>query len=346
MPSVGVVAIGRNEGERLRQCLLSVQAAGCPAVYVDSGSTDASVATACALGAEVVELDTSVPFSAARARNAGFDRLLSRWPGLQFVQFVDGDCELVAGWLPRAVDAFSARADLAVVCGRRRERFPEASIYNRLCDTEWDTPPGEAETCGGDALFRVSAFQAVGGFNPAVIAGEEPELCLRLRRAGWRILRIDAEMTLHDARMTTFGQWWKRNVRAGYAYALGAAMHGGSPDRHWVRPSRSIWCWGLVLPLLAVAPAWWTRGWSLLLLAAYPALTARIYAGLRRRGFVSLEAWEYALFTAFSKFPKLAGQVRYLADRLRKAQARIIEYKSPQPEVSALPERATASSGR
>ena len=56
---------------RLRQCLLSVGSA--TIVYVDSGSTDGSIACAQSLGVESCpELDLSIPFTAARARNAGF----------------------------------------------------------------------------------------------------------------------------------------------------------------------------------------------------------------------------------------------------------------------------------
>jgi glycosyltransferase involved in cell wall biosynthesis len=68
----GLVAIGRNEGERLRRCLISAQGVYDHVVYVDSGSSDDSVALAESFGAVVVVLDTARPFTAARARNAGF----------------------------------------------------------------------------------------------------------------------------------------------------------------------------------------------------------------------------------------------------------------------------------
>lgn len=178
---VGLVAIGRNEGERLKRCLRSAKPQVEALVYVDSGSTDDSVAFARSLGVHVVELDTSVPFTAGRARNEGAKRLREAMPDVQFVQFVDGDCELDSAWIGRALAELAARPRAAIVCGRRRERFPEASVYNRLCDIEWATPIGQAAACGGDFMVRLGAFEQMNGFSPDLIAGEEPDLCFRLR---------------------------------------------------------------------------------------------------------------------------------------------------------------------
>jgi GT2 family glycosyltransferase len=218
---------------------------------------------------------------------------------------------------------------VAVVCGRRRERNPDASIYNRLCDIEWNTPIGVATACGGDALMRVGALRDTGGYDPDLIAGEEPDLCLRMRRQGWTILRIDAEMTLHDAAMTRFGQWWRRMVRAGHAYAEGAARHGGGPERHWVRETRSNWAWGLVVPLLSVGLAPATGGASLLLLLSYAVLAARIYRGSRRRGLSVVDARLFASFCAISKIPQALGQARYWISRGLGRPTGLIEYKQP-----------------
>jgi glycosyltransferase involved in cell wall biosynthesis len=199
LQSIGIVVIGRNEGNRLKKCLLSVIGEAEIVVYVDSGSTDNSVALAKSLDVHVVELDLSIPFTAARARNKGFEYLLQVKPEVEFVQFVDGDCRIVDGWLERAINELNAQPEVVVVCGRCREEFPNNSIYNRLCDIEWDTPVGEAKACGGNSMMRVTALKKVGGFNPTLIAGEEPELCVRLRQAGGKILRIDAEMTVVEA---------------------------------------------------------------------------------------------------------------------------------------------------
>lgn len=261
---LGLVAIGRNEGDRLKACLRSVPP-GIPIAYVDSGSTDGSVTFARSLGATVLQLDTHQTFTAARARNEGFTKLLVERPDLEFVQFVDGDCELEIGWLTESMAFLAANDGYGAVCGRRRERFPEASFYNRMCDDEWNTPIGDALACGGDALYRVPAIVDAGGFDPLVVAGEEPELCFRLRSKDWKIRRLDIPMTIHDANMMHVLQWWMRSVRSGYGYAQvwrktktsgGPAIYG--------RQVVSALFWTLGIPVLAVVLAILFGPWALL----------------------------------------------------------------------------------
>lgn len=324
---VGCVVIGRNEGERLVRCLDSLLGRAEHIVYVDSGSTDGSVAMAESKGVAVVSLDMTKPFTAARGRNAGFERLIAERPALELVQFVDGDCEVVPGWIETAAARLIERTDLAVVCGRRRERHPDASVYNALCDMEWDTPVGDAMACGGDSMMRVAAFRAVGGFDASLIAGEEPELCFRLREAGWRIERLDAEMTLHDAAIHRFAQWWRRNVRTGHAYAEGAHLHGASPERYYVRENIKVVMWGAALPAIAVTGAVPTLGASLLLLGSYPLNIARIYARTRAHGVPDKLALAYAVSMVVVKFAEAQGLAKYWRGRLQGVRSRIIEYK-------------------
>lgn len=318
---IGAVIIGRNEGARLIRCLASVAGVD-RIVFVDSDSTDGSVAAARDAGAEVVELDLSKPFTAARARNAGIEALRSGTPP-DLIQFIDGDCELQPGWLPVATAFLEAHPKVGVVCGRRRERFPEASVYNRLCDREWDTPIGEARACGGDSLMRLSALDEVGGFDARLIAGEEPELCVRLRAAGWRVWRLDAEMTLHDAAMTRFSQWWKRARRGGHAAAEGMAMHGAAPERHGFDQVRRALFWGAVLPLSVLVGVFAFGPWALLLTLVYPFQVLRLALRVGGRG----EDWEEAAFMTLGKFPEMLGIAEYWLRRLTLRPAALIEYK-------------------
>lgn len=323
--NIAAVVIGRNEGARLIACLNSLGEATRPPgriVYVDSGSTDGSVETARRLGAEVVELDTSEPFTAARARNAGIAALeAGETPDL--VQFVDGDCEIRPGWIAEAEAFLATHPDAAVVCGRRRERHPEASIYNRLCDAEWNTTIGRARACGGDAMMRMAALRQVGGFDPRLIAGEEPELCVRLRAVGWEVWRIDAEMTLHDAAMTRFAQFWRRARRGGHAYAEGAAMHGRPPERHGVVGRRRAVIWGLAIPLAILAAALLVGAWALALLLVYPVQIARL--AIRDGG--KRSDWSRAALLTVGKFAEARGVIDYHLAKLGGRRMDLIEYK-------------------
>lgn len=322
---LGIVVIGRNEGDRLSACLRSVVADGRPVVYVDSGSTDGSPSRAASLGATVHALDMRLPFTAARARNEGFRRLLALEPAVENVQFVDGDCEVAPGWITEASQFLDDQPTVVAVCGRRRERFPAASIYNQLCDNEWDTPIGEALACGGDVLMRVGALAAVGGYRDDLIAGEEPELCVRLRARGGLIWRLDTEMTLHDAAMLRFGQWWRRCMRSGFAFAEGVRLHGAPPERHWLREYRSVCLWGGALPAVIVAVAVVGTPWALVGSAIYPLQVLRL-AG-RSAQAAGRSHWLRPFFLVLGKFPEFAGVLKAWRSRIGQPNVRLIEYK-------------------
>jgi GT2 family glycosyltransferase len=320
---VGFVVIGKNEGERLKRCLSSLPATS-SVIYVDSGSTDGSIDWARANDFDVVLLDSTIPFTAARARNEGFGRLIQASQNIDFVQFVDGDCEMVTDWPRQALTFLDANQQVCAVFGRRRERFPDHSVYNYLCDVEWNVPPGKAKAFGGDVMIRANAVKQAGGYRNNLIAGEEPELCVRLRALGWQIWRLDCEMTRHDAAMTHFSQWWRRTVRSGYAFAQGAQIHGGPPERHWVWESRRAIVWGALLPILCVLLGVTFPPWGNLLWLVFPLqLLRRSYqiAGSPRHRTV------LAFFELLARFPELVGQIKFRADSLLRRRRGIIEYK-------------------
>lgn len=329
MDRLGIVVVGRNEGDRLRLCLESILKQANAIVYVDSGSIDQSVSLSRSFGVDAVELDASTPFTAARARNAGFDRLLEIHPDVEYVHFIDGDCEVAQGWFERALDAIEAEADIGAVTGLRREGNPEGSIYNRLCDIEWqfNSPLGYVTRCGGDVLIRVEALKQISGWDSRLIVAEDGDVCFRLRQNEWRILRVDGDMTVHDINMTRFSQWWRRTVRSGHAFAEGALLHGNSEERYYVRESLSVWFWGVLLPALGIGAAWPSQGLSLILFGSYPALCARIFRTMRNKGFSAGDSGVFALFCALGKFPTAVGQLRFHVLRIVHYHSNLIEYK-------------------
>jgi GT2 family glycosyltransferase len=328
LAKIGVVTIGRNEGQRLARCLDSVPRGVGPVVYVDSGSDDGSVALARARGVTVVDLDLSVPFTAARARNAGWRRLHELAPELAMILFVDGDCEIVAGFLEEASDLMGRSSDIVAVCGWRRERQPERSSYNTVCDVEWRSSNlGETRAFGGDVLLRAAALRAVGGYDESVIAAEDDELGVRLRRGGGRIIRIDRVSTIHDAAMTRFPQWWKRAKRCGHAYGQLSDLHGAPPDRYFVREARRACLWGLALPAVATGLAVPSFGLSLWMFGAYPMQAWRTFRNARKRGFTPRESAVWAASCTAAKVPEALGVLKYRIDKLRHRRPTIIEYK-------------------
>jgi glycosyltransferase involved in cell wall biosynthesis len=333
LSNVGLVIIGRNEGRRLALCLASVRAVP-NRVYVDSGSSDNSVELARANGSTVVELSTPPPFTAARARNAGLAQLLLIDPELEFVQMVDGDCEVQPGWLEQALAVMDSERNLAAVFGRTRERDPQRSIYNALCDDEWNVPVGEAAGCGGNALFRIPALRQVNFYNAAMIAGEDTELAMRLRKAGWRLRRLDCEMTVHDADMTRFRQWWVRTRRSGHAFGEMAHLHPDARVPNWPRTVRGIVAWGGVMPallllavLLALAESrlWWLL--VALVIIPWPLKMVQLAWRQRLRGLAPKVAVASGVLLMLGKFPQLLGLIGYHRDRLWGRPSQLIEHR-------------------
>lgn len=323
MTPVDVVLIGRNEGDRLIASLASLKGTARRVVYVDSGSIDGSAAAALEAGAEIVDLDTSVPFTAARARNAGFEALNASGPEPEFVQFIDGDCSVVASWIETGREHLEGHPELGLVTGWRSEIHRDVSVYNQLCDFEWHRPAGKILACGGDMMVRADAFCQVGGFDPTVIAAEDDEFCTRLRKAGWELERIPYDMTRHDAAMTRFGQWWQRAVRSGHGFAQVGHLH----PEYFVTERRRVLISGLVLPLVAVLGAFFSLWVPLLVLAAYGLSYLRTLRGMVKAGLKRREARSHAMLLTLSKFPNVIGMAIFHWRQLRRAQMRIIEYK-------------------
>lgn len=324
---IGSIVIGRNEGERLVRCLKSLALCGA-LIYVDSGSTDGSAKAAVSLGADVILLDQQLPFTAARARNAGLARLRASHPDLPYVQFIDGDCEVIPGWPETAIEFLSEHDEVAAVCGRRIERFPAASIYNALCDREWNAPVGKTMACGGDSVMRVTAIDAVGGFSEAQIAHEEPELCGRLRKVGWTIWRLDVPMTLHDAAIYRIGQFYKRNRRAGFGISQCLVQSGCDIDPEGRTIIRRALFWAVVLPLVILVASLAWKPFAMFTLFAYPLQITR-HAFSERDGMETNFRHRYQIATLmmFSKFAEAHGMIEFVVKRIMQKELRAIYYK-------------------
>ena len=329
--SLGFVIIGRNEGERLKRCLESIQGEG-PIVYVDSGSNDGSAVVARSLGAYVVNLDMGIPFTAARARNVGFEKLIDLQSGLKYVHFIDGDCEIVGGWIQHAIGILEQRHEVAAISGRVREKSPHASIYNRLADLEWERLTGDVESCMGCAIMRISSYQHVGGFNSEVGAGEVHELCARLRGKEYKIVQVPDTMAMHDMAMLQFAQWWNRTARSGYASWDVYERTGLESAKADLDSSR---LWGIGWPMLLIVLGmgaffvpWWISAPAIFAaLMIGPIQAIRIALMLQERGMAFVDAWAYGALALMGNFAALRGQWLYMVDRENKQASRLMETK-------------------
>lgn len=321
MRGLGVVVIGRDEGARLVRCLDALAGAAAPVIYVDSASRDGSPEAARARGAEVVALDPARPLNAARARNEGYAALAARHPEVRWVQFVDGDTALAPGWLEAARRALEADPRRGVVAGHLAERDAGASVLHLLCALEWRRDPGPAEAVGGIFMARREAFEAAGGFDGGIPAGEEADLCQRVRARGYAVEHLDVPMGTHDAGPLGLRSWWLRSVRTGHAYARGAEAG------RWRRELRSCRLWGLALPAAAALLAWPTGGLALLALLAWPLQAGRVALAARRRGWTWREAAWYGAFTVAGKLPEAQGTLRFARERRRGVAPRLVTYR-------------------
>ena len=309
-PALSVVVIGRNEGARLERCLRSIGQMDAPGeveiVYVDSASVDGSPARAAAMGAKVIAVHPKRP-TAALGRNAGW-----RAASAEFVLFLDGDTILNPAFVKEALRNLDETT--AIVWGHRREINIQGSIYNRTLDLDWIYPPGITEFCGGDALMRRAVLEQVGGFDETLIAGEEPEMCRRIRSHGWKIRHIDFPMTGHDLAMTKWSQYWRRATRAGYAYAEVSQRFRGSGLPFWEEDARRNRNRALVLIVLCLLglTGWWQ---FLIVLALFSALVLRTAAKTRWKSPSLYTRLLYGVHSHLQQIPIFVGQLQYWNDR-------------------------------
>ena len=328
LKQVGIVIIGRNEGVRLRDCLMSCcHNDGCIIVYVDSGSTDNSVNVASEFNIDILELDSSKPFSAARARNEGLKFIQNKNKETEYIQFIDGDCVLNSSWIKSSVEYLNNNSRTSIVTGLLTEKNPETSIYNMLCSIEWDTNIGKLTGCGGIFMARIRDLVMVEGFREDLIAGEEPELCLRLRLKDKNIIRIDRKMAVHDANMTLFWQWWAREIRSGHAYFECFWIYLDSKTGYRRKEVFSIIFWAVALPVSVIFLYYYTH-YSLFLLALYPYKIIRLSWHYYINNSVKKKiAVLYGASNVLSKFPKALGVMKYILHRITSKSTPLIEHK-------------------
>jgi GT2 family glycosyltransferase len=321
-----VVVIGRNESPRLARALAAVEPLKATTVYVDSGSSDGSAEIAERAGVHVLRL-VQGPFTAARGRREGFDFITARMPGIEHVQFIDGDCAIDEGWFDDGLKFLDEHPECGAVVGRLREEHAGRSLLIRVVEVEWDLPEGDTDVIGGISLMRASALRQVGNWRIDLVAGEELDLSSRLRAAGFGLHRLARDMCRHDIGITRLGEFWKRSVRTGHSYAQLAVVQRRNGPKRWMKRTLGHLAYGLVIPpAMAVAAVFWWPG-VLLGAAVYLLLIARLAMWRLGRGDELDVALTYAAITAVCKIAAGIGALKYFAGRLTGKEATIFEYK-------------------
>ncbi len=201
------------------------------------------------------------------------------------------------------------------------------NLWRRLIDVAWDISAGNADYVGGDSLFRVEALKQCGGWPIELIAGEEPDTCFRCADLGWNCWRLPNEMTLHDIRMTRFGEYWKRSVRAGHAYVEVALRRRHGHHGKSVKQTISICVYATVLPVAMIVSGviWWPL--PIVLSLIYVRLGWSITRWSLNRGRPLDLSLLIAALTILGKFAGGIGILKYIRGRLSGTRTRIIEYK-------------------
>jgi glycosyltransferase involved in cell wall biosynthesis len=330
---VAVVVIGRNEASRIGSCLAVMHEYRTRVVYVDSGSIDGSADIAETFGVDVIRLREG-PFTAARGRRVGLEHARAKFPELEYVQFIDGDCELCPRWIETGCRFLRDNPATAAVVGRLREKHPERSIFVRLTDMEWELPLGKIDVVGGISLMRVAPLLDAGGWKDGLANGEELDLSSRIREAGWTLHRLSDPMCTHDIGITTFREFWKRSLRAGYGYCNLSILHHATGPRRWRRRAVGSVIYGIVLPTIALASSVLFWPIALVCLLLYLLLPVRLAVGRIRRG----DDWRLALahggITTICKSAMAVGVLRCIAERTLGRNAKLIEYKKPTQSSS------------
>jgi glycosyltransferase involved in cell wall biosynthesis len=222
MQSLSVVVIGKNEEVCVARCLRSVLAAveqvgGAEIVYIDSASTDQTVEVVRSCGIRVLSLKPEWKLSPAAGRFVGF-----HYTSGELVLFVDADTVVERDFLRHALPEFQ-QPEVAGVAGH----LADVDEYGRPLPWIGERSEHTHDVTwlrGGCALYRRSAMDRAGTFNPHLTVEEEAELALRLRHYGGRLLQIPYPIGCH-LRGTVATDHILRLWRHGRILGTGRTLH-------------------------------------------------------------------------------------------------------------------------
>ena len=225
MPELSVVLISKNQAWNIARLIESViqhtsAASSREITLVDSASTDNTTTSASVYTINVLKLQPDQHLSPAAGRYVGYQHTHG-----DFVLFLDGDMELCPDWVEHALTILRSRPEIAVMTGETVDLTPGENAGSTV-KTSPSFPPRLTDVpyVAGAGLYRRQVLDQVGCFNPYLYSDEEPELCIRIRQAGYRIAQTNTPIAYHystpsEALTTLIGRW-RRNLYLGAGQSL------------------------------------------------------------------------------------------------------------------------------
>jgi glycosyltransferase involved in cell wall biosynthesis len=251
---VSVIIKAYNEEKNIQAAIESslraVAEVGGEVILADSHSTDGTVALACAYPVRIVQLAHPGERSCGAGPQLGYQHARG-----DYVYILDGDMQMVPGFLPRALAFLAQHPEAAGVAGRVVEQNMASLEYReRGLRAPSHLAPGHVDRLDGGGLYRRRAIEETGYFSDRNLHSyEELDLGVRLRALGWTLWRIPIDSVTHYGHDAPPYQLLMRRWRSRYVCGVGELLRAslGEPSLRLVlRDVRE-------LRLYAAVIAWW-----------------------------------------------------------------------------------------
>jgi len=261
---VSVIIKALNEEKRIAQAietaLSAVSTLGGEVILADSCSTDRTIEIAQRYPIKITQLANPQERCCGIGPQLGYQLACG-----EFVYILDGDMEMLPGFLDRAVAYMDAHPEAGGVGGLVIEKNTESLEYKaRMERASGHMQPGPVDRLDMGGLYRRSAIQQVGYFsNRNLHAYEEYDLGVRLRSAGWQLVRIDCNSVNHYGHDAPALQLLLRRWKSGYICGLGEVIRAAVGKPHFLMVLREVrelriyvlaLGWLLTMPLVALSP--------------------------------------------------------------------------------------------
>jgi glycosyltransferase involved in cell wall biosynthesis len=262
------IIVARNEEKNIERCILSVIRALCvypetEVLLVDSCSNDETINVASKLSTRIIRLRSDWPQSPSAGRFLGVLNTSGR-----FILFIDGDMELIPGWLECAVDFLEKDDSAAAVVGRLYDRFQnkDGSSSSPSIGVEFKKMIGTQTThfVPGSALFKRDILLKAGNFDPFLMAEEEADISDRIERLGFKLYFFDKDAVYHYCIFRDSLDEIKRRLRSQYYHGIVQFIAKAYSRRSclllWRRFAKALLFSGVILLALVGMFASWLLG--------------------------------------------------------------------------------------